>query len=179
MPVSPLSQSFLARHQITQVTQPPITHIWHCDFWLFPKLKSPMKGKRFQTIDETQENMMEQLMAIPTKDFAELFEQWKRHWELCEVARCLLLKGTEASLSYVQCFLYLMSSSMSLFLTGMARHFLERPRHVLFRSRYTSYAARSLVLSLTHQPHHCPHRGSMVSQELKGSELDQCMLPSQ
>ena len=23
-----------------------------CDFWLFPKLKSPLKGKRFQTIDE-------------------------------------------------------------------------------------------------------------------------------
>ena len=34
-----------------------------CDFWLFPKLKSPLKGKRFQTIGENQENMMGQLMA--------------------------------------------------------------------------------------------------------------------
>ena len=34
-----------------------------CDFWLFPKLNSPLKGKRFQTIDEIQENRMEQLMA--------------------------------------------------------------------------------------------------------------------
>ena len=34
------------------------------DFWLFPKLKSPLKVKRFQTIDEIQENMMRQLMAI-------------------------------------------------------------------------------------------------------------------
>ena len=35
-----------------------------CDVWLFPKLKSPLKGKRFQTIDEIQENMMGQLMVI-------------------------------------------------------------------------------------------------------------------
>ena len=34
------------------------------NFWLFPKLKSSLKGKRFQTIDESQENTMGQLMAI-------------------------------------------------------------------------------------------------------------------
>ena len=36
-----------------------------CDFWLFPKLKSPLKAKRFQSVDEIQENMtVGQLMAI-------------------------------------------------------------------------------------------------------------------
>ena len=35
-----------------------------CDFWLFPKLKSRLKGKRFQTIDEIKENTAGQLMAI-------------------------------------------------------------------------------------------------------------------
>ena len=35
-----------------------------CDFWLFPKLTSPLKGKRFQTIGEIQENTIGQLMAI-------------------------------------------------------------------------------------------------------------------
>ena len=34
------------------------------DVWLFPKLKSPLKGKRFQTINEIQENMTGQLMVI-------------------------------------------------------------------------------------------------------------------
>ena len=33
-------------------------------FWLFPKLKSPLKGTKFQTIDEIQENMTGQLMVI-------------------------------------------------------------------------------------------------------------------
>ena len=33
-------------------------------FWLFSKLKSPLKGKRFQTISDIQENTMGQLMEI-------------------------------------------------------------------------------------------------------------------
>ena len=49
----------------------------------FPKLKSPLKGKRFQTVDVIQENAMGQMMVILTKDFAECFEQWKRLWENC------------------------------------------------------------------------------------------------
>ena len=52
------------KHQITQVTQVPYSpDLVPCDFWLFLKLKSPLKGKRFQTIDEIQEHMREQLMA--------------------------------------------------------------------------------------------------------------------
>ena len=92
-------QSFLAKHQITQVTQPhynPDLAPW--DFWLFPKLKSPLKGKIFQTIDQIQENTTEQLMAIG-----------RTVWG----PKAPTLKGTEASLSYVQCFLYFVSSSIN------------------------------------------------------------------
>ena len=64
-----------------------------CNFWLFPNLKSPLKGKRFQTFDEVQENWIGQLMAIG-----------RSVWGL----KVSTLKGTEASLSYVQCFLYLL-----------------------------------------------------------------------
>ena len=55
---------FFVKHQITQVTQLPYRPAWApCDFWLFPKLKSPWKGKRFQTVNEIQEKMTGQLMA--------------------------------------------------------------------------------------------------------------------
>ena len=48
-------QSFLAKHQIAQGTQPPYSpDSVPCDFWLFPELKSPLKGKRFETMDEGQ-----------------------------------------------------------------------------------------------------------------------------
>ena len=62
---SRLRQSFLVKHQITQVTQPHYSpDLVTCDCWLFPKLKTPLKGKRFQTINEIQENTTGQLMAI-------------------------------------------------------------------------------------------------------------------
>ena len=52
-----VSCSFLGKHQITQVTQPLYSpDLMHYDFWLSPKLKSPLKGKRFQTVNEIQEN---------------------------------------------------------------------------------------------------------------------------
>ena len=62
-------------------------------YWLFPKLKSPLKGKRFQAINEIQENTTGQLLVIPTKDFAECFEQWKWHWESCLRSQSACLQG--------------------------------------------------------------------------------------
>ena len=60
-----LMQGFFVKHQITQVTQPRYSlDLVPRDFWLFPKLKSPFKGKRFQTVDEIQENTTGQLMVI-------------------------------------------------------------------------------------------------------------------
>ena len=59
-----LVQSLLVKHQVTQVTQPPYSpDLAPRDFWLSPKLKPPLKGKRFLTIDEIQENTTGQLMA--------------------------------------------------------------------------------------------------------------------
>ena len=47
------------------MTEPPYSpDLAPCDFWLFLKLKSPLKGERFQAVDEIQENMMGQLIAI-------------------------------------------------------------------------------------------------------------------
>ena len=59
-----VSCGFLVKHQITRVTQPPYSpDLVPCAFWLFPKVKSPLKGKRFQAISEVQEDMTGQLMA--------------------------------------------------------------------------------------------------------------------
>ena len=90
---------FLVKHQITQVTHPHYSpQLAPCDFWLFPKLKSPWKGKRFQTISEIQEKTTGHLMVIG---------------RTVRGPQVPTLKGTEMSLSYVQCFLYLVSSSIN------------------------------------------------------------------
>ena len=83
-----LMQSFFGKHQLTQVTKPLYSpDLGPCDCWLFPKLKSSLKGNRFQTINEIQENRMGQLMAIR-----------RTVWG----PKVPTLKGTEAWLSYVQ-----------------------------------------------------------------------------
>ena len=47
------------------ISQPPCNpDLVSCNFWLFSELKSPSKGKRFQTINEIQVNMTEHLMVI-------------------------------------------------------------------------------------------------------------------
>ena len=87
--------------KITQETQFPYSpDLVSYNFWLFPKLKLPLKGKRFQfqTTDEIQENTKGQLMAIG-----------RTVWG----PKVPTLKGTGASLSYVKYFLYLLSSSIN------------------------------------------------------------------
>ena len=42
-----------------------------CNFWLFPKLKSPLKGKRFQIINEIQEKTKEHLMETGSTAYFE------------------------------------------------------------------------------------------------------------
>ena len=60
---SHLLQGVLVKHQVTQPPYSP--DLVSCNFRLFPKLKSPLKEKRFQkNINEIQENTTGQLMAI-------------------------------------------------------------------------------------------------------------------
>ena len=68
---------------------------------------------RFQTINEIQENTMGQLMAIPTKDFAECLNSGRYAGKVVWGPKVPTLKGTKAWLSYVQCFLFLVSSSIN------------------------------------------------------------------
>ena len=98
----------------TQVTQLPYSpDLAACDFWLLPKLKSPLEGRDFR----------------PSMRFREI--QWgSRWWFQQKILQSVLnsgrdakrsvwgpkvptLKGTEVSLSYMQCFLYLVSSSVN------------------------------------------------------------------
>ena len=104
------------KHQITQMTQPHYSpDLVPYDFCLFSKLKSPLKGKRFQTVDEIQENNTGQLMVMGRT--------------VCG-PKVPTLKGTEVSLSCVQCFLYLVLffSKCLYFSYYMAGYLLYRTR---------------------------------------------------
>ena len=76
----------------------------HCELlWAFPKIKITFERKRFQTLSVIQENTMGQLVAIG-----------RTVWG----PKVPILKGTEASLSYVQHFLYLLQKCLFFILHG-------------------------------------------------------------
>jgi len=74
-----------AKNSTHIVPQPPYSpNLASCDFWQFPKLKRPLRGYRFDTIEEIK---TESLQAIPKIDFNNCFEDWKKRWQKCIVSR--------------------------------------------------------------------------------------------
>jgi hypothetical protein len=52
-----LIQTFVAKHNIPVVRQAPYcTDMAPCDFWLFPKLKMPLKETRFESREDIMQN---------------------------------------------------------------------------------------------------------------------------
>jgi transposase len=66
------------------------------DFFLFPKLRTTLKGHNFQTIEEIKENVIRELCAITGSVFQEAFQQWKKHWEWCIISRGDYFEGDHA-----------------------------------------------------------------------------------
>jgi transposase len=78
-----LVHEFLAKHE-TVVPQPPYSpDLAPVDFFLFAKLKSTLKGCRFQTIKETEENWLWDLHTIPQNAFQDVLQNWKKRWRQC------------------------------------------------------------------------------------------------
>ena len=109
--------------------------------WLFPKLKSSFKGKRFQTIDEIQENMMGQLMAVPTKDQRILQSVLNSERDAGRTVwgpKMTTSKGTEFSLSCIPykclCFPYYMAGYF-LDPDTKRQNFIYTGKGILFRHK--------------------------------------------
>jgi hypothetical protein len=54
-----------------------------CDFFLFPKMKLKLKGRRFDTTEDIQAESQRVLDTVTEKDFQEAFQKWKRRWDWC------------------------------------------------------------------------------------------------
>ncbi|UYV68193.1 hypothetical protein LAZ67_5003332 [Cordylochernes scorpioides] len=65
-----LVRDFLAKNNTLMMPQPPYSpDLAPCDFFLFPKLKRPMKGRRYATLDEIKTASKEELKNILKNDF--------------------------------------------------------------------------------------------------------------
>jgi len=54
-----------------------------CDFWLFPKVKMTMKGKRFEPIQDIEAATTAQLKTLMKEDFQNCFSKWQERWVKC------------------------------------------------------------------------------------------------
>ena len=57
-----------------------------CDFFLFSRLKRPMKGRRFATIEEIKTESLSELKEIPKSAYQKCFEDWKKPWNKCIIS---------------------------------------------------------------------------------------------
>ena len=57
-------------------------------FFLFPRMKGQMEGKRFADVSEVKNRTLEVLNNISTEEFQKCFQQWEKRWY-----KCIELKG--------------------------------------------------------------------------------------
>ena len=87
-------QSWILRHDNAPDHTPYSPDLGPADFFVFTKLKTPMRGKRFVTIEEIKEKSKQELLAILKSAFQKCFEDWKKHWHTCIISEGVTLEGT-------------------------------------------------------------------------------------
>ena len=98
---APSHSSFLVRelaeHATNVLPQPPYSpDLAPSDFFLFPKLKSELKGCRFESIEAIKTNSLAHLRSIPKTAFQECLRTLKKRWQQCIQSRGEYFEGNKA-----------------------------------------------------------------------------------
>ncbi|UYV73518.1 KDM1A [Cordylochernes scorpioides] len=89
-----LVRDLFAKNNTLMMPQPPYSpDLAPCDFFLFPKLKRPMKGRRYAMLDEIKMASKEELKKILKNDFLKCFEDWKNRWHKCIISHGHYFEG--------------------------------------------------------------------------------------
>ena len=76
------TQQFLSANKIPVIQHPPYTpDLAPCDFFLFPKMKFKLKGRRFDTIEDIKAETQKVLDTLTEKTFQDAFQKWSRRWD--------------------------------------------------------------------------------------------------
>jgi hypothetical protein len=99
---------FLAKHSIPVVSHLPYSpDLPPCDFFLFPRLKTTLKGKRFQVVAEIQLTTTRQLQAITKQAYQTCIEKWKVRWNRCVQSGGSYFEGDNNFEELVDAFVFL------------------------------------------------------------------------
>jgi hypothetical protein len=77
-PTSVLTQQLLAKHELAVIPPPYFPDLAPCDFFLFPKMKLKLKGRRSDNIEEIQAESQRVIDTLTEKNFQEAFQKRRR-----------------------------------------------------------------------------------------------------
>jgi transposase len=91
-----LVRDILAKHA-TVLPQPPyFPDLAPADFFLFPKLKSMLKGRHFESIEAIKTNSLVHSRSNPKTAFQECLRTLKKRWQRCIQSRGEYFEGGKA-----------------------------------------------------------------------------------
>jgi transposase len=77
-------KQFLANKNITVMEHPPYSpDLAPCDFYLFPNIKSVLKGTQFLSVEDVKVKTTEILNSLTENDMQNCFERWQHRMKLC------------------------------------------------------------------------------------------------
>jgi len=77
-------REFPTKNNMTTVPHPAYSpHLAPCDFYVFPKMKLRLKGRRFISTEEIQAESQHALNTLTPADFSECFQKWQNRWDRC------------------------------------------------------------------------------------------------
>ena len=79
---SAIVTAFLKKEKVT-VLPPPPPDLAPCDFFLFPKLKAFLAGRKYQSRQTLGSAMHQYLMTVPKSAYHDAFKKWIHRLKLC------------------------------------------------------------------------------------------------
>jgi len=90
---------FLTKHKITVSEHPPYSlDLALREFFLFPKIKSALKGTRFESVDAVKAKATEIMNKLSEDDLRHCFQQWKICMERCRDREGEYIEGDNISI---------------------------------------------------------------------------------
>ena len=88
-----------AKNSTNIIEQPPYSpDMTPTYFFLFPKLKLPFWGTRFQSIKDIKENSRRELKSISENAFKKCFDDWIISWHKCIISGGAYFEGDKRNL---------------------------------------------------------------------------------
>jgi hypothetical protein len=74
----------MAKHHVTTLPQPPYSpDLAPADIFLFPRVKTALKGCRFESIQAIQAAVTTALNEVPVEAFEGAYRAWESRWRKC------------------------------------------------------------------------------------------------